>query len=553
MSPEKKKQTGSFYTIDVIVDSMCRWAIRNNGDRLLEPSFGEGIFIEKSIDRFNELGNHRPDITAVEIQENVAEIFRKKKIIDTLNIINDDFMSFLFLAKFDAVIGNPPYISLKNVSREQQSTARKIIVQYLSQFSNNGSLWFPFVLKSISLLKSDGRLAFVLPFELTYTRYASGLWKILTQNFSSLTVTRIYEDFFPDVDVEAILLYAEGKGGKTNHVTYQIFDKIDDFTQSINSQSTKVMLSEIVNNEKPFITKTLNQTLQHQVLKMRNKGLIKPIIESCKFKIGYVSADKDFFHPHIETVNNFNLPDVNLIPTILNAKAINGGTSIGLEVFDGDCLSRLYYPKIVTDHDRDYIHHGEKRNVHKKYKCQQRKPWYITPNIEIPDIILTVFGDTPKLIANKGKYAVANSLLSGFLKEGSQEQFICRWYNSLTLLSLEMTIHSLGGGSLVIIPGEADRLNIINYIPEKMVEPIFTKFNDAMIKCGADHVYRLGDRIVLQDIFGVSEEDLASIRESIRLLREWRNPRKRRNISEHQRRRIICYDQNKSYFELVKL
>jgi hypothetical protein len=45
---------------------------------------------------------------------------------------------------------------------------------------------------------------------------------------------------------------------------------------------------------------------------------------------------------------------------------------------------------------------------------------------------------------------------------------------------------------------------------------------------GVDAAYRLGDKLVLQDIFGFSDKDIDGIRGVIQMLRSWRNPAKRR-------------------------
>ncbi|MCL2063371.1 MAG: SAM-dependent methyltransferase [Candidatus Cloacimonetes bacterium] len=550
MSPHKQKQTGSFYTESVVVESMIKWAIREGKESVLEPSFGEGIFIEKSLNRFNELGNDNPKLVAIEIQPEVADSFRNKEKLETSYVINSDFLAFHSDEKFDVVIGNPPYVCLKNISSEQRYTAQKVIEQYLTRCPNNGSLWFPFVLKSISLLKPEGRMAFVLPFEITYTRYAYALWETLSQNFSSLSISRIYEDFFPNVDVETIIFYAAGKNGTTDFIDYNIYNGVEDLQNNNINKKEIICLSEIFNNEKPFISRTLDKTQQKQLINIKNKGFLKPIIDSCKFKIGYVSADKNYFHPQSNIIRHFSIPDENLIPTILNAKEINGGSNIGLEVLKGDCSSKLYCPKNISEGDRLYLENGKMMQVHKKYKCKNRKPWYITPNIEYPDMILTVFGEVPKLIANKGGYAVSNSLLCGSLKGISKEQFICRWYNSLTLLSLELNIHSLGGGTLVIIPGEADRLNIVENIPRSIVSSIYEKLNEETQKNGIEYTYALGDKIVLQDIFGVTDEELKYIHESIKLLRSWRNPINRRK--DCLKKNVFNTIENKDFFAQKK-
>ena len=529
MITKKQKLTGSFYTESKVAESVINWAIRSADDYVLEPSFGDGIFINKSFYRFRELGNLNPNITAVEIQPNIVESVQKQFHADLFYTYTADFLSLNLNNKFDAVVGNPPYVGIKNLPSEQRETARRVIEKYNAQCPNNGSLWFSFVLHAITAAKQNGRIAFVLPFEITYVRYAYGLWNILSQNFSTLSICRIYEDFFPNVDVETILLFADGKGGKTTHINYNIYNTVDDLRNNKISKQQKIVLSDIMDNKKPFISTMLTPTQQQVFQHVKNQGIIKPIIENCKFKIGYVSADKNYFHPKADIVEHYSIPKENLYPAILNAKEINGGTGIGIEVNNGDCLSNLYVPRTITEGDKLYIQSGEMLGVHQRYKCRQRKPWYVTPNIEIPNIILSVFGEMPKMVINKGKYAVSNSLLCGHLKGISAEQLLCRWYNSLTLLSLELNVHSLGGGSFVIIPGEADRLEIASNIPEDKISDIFIELDKAVKKISLEAAYILGDKLVLQNIFGLSEDDIKTIRGTIQTLRNWRNPTKRRN------------------------
>jgi len=430
------------------------------------------------------------------------------------------------------VIGNPPYVGIKNLPQEQMETARRVINSYKVYCPNNGSLWFPFVLHAISALKKNGRLAFVLPFEITYARYACGLWEILSNNFSDLTVCRIHEDFFPNVDVETILLLADGKGGNTSTVNCTLFRSVLDLLDNAPFQRIKIPIANIIATEKPFVSCLLSNKQQNVLRTMRTNEVISPVINHCKFKIGYVSADKDYFHPTKDIVEHYGISKENLTPCILNAKELNGGTGIGIDVSRGQCPSKLFLPKKIAEGDRLYIQSGEMQGVHQRYKCRQRDPWYVTPHIDIPDVILSVFGENPKMVVNQGNYSVSNSLLCGYLKNVDSKQFVCRWYNSLTLLSMELNVHSLGGGSFVFIPGEADKLEIVNEIPQDKVSKIYTQLDEVIKKSGTEAAYLLGDKLVLQDIFNLSEKDIAIIRQAITTLRHWRTPKLRQSAQK---------------------
>ena len=53
---DSKKLRGGYYTPQPIADFICKWAITNATQKVLEPSCGDGNFIEAAIKRFKELG-----------------------------------------------------------------------------------------------------------------------------------------------------------------------------------------------------------------------------------------------------------------------------------------------------------------------------------------------------------------------------------------------------------------------------------------------------------------------------------------------------------------
>ena len=56
------KLRGGYYTPTSIAEFICSWAIQDKKDVVLEPSCGDGNFIEASIKRFNELGVKGKDL-----------------------------------------------------------------------------------------------------------------------------------------------------------------------------------------------------------------------------------------------------------------------------------------------------------------------------------------------------------------------------------------------------------------------------------------------------------------------------------------------------------
>ena len=526
------KLTGSFYTSRKIAEYMVEWAIREKTDSFLEPSFGDGVFLNAATERLKKLGNDKPNVLGVEIQPAVYQKYAAHTP-DGFQGYCGDFMEYEPCTSIRAVVGNPPYVGLKKLEEKKRLKIIEQVEAHGLKMPSSASLWMPFVVHATEILEEDGRLAFVLPFEVTYVKYAYQLWYYLGHHFGSIDIIRVHEDFFPDVDVETVLLLADRKGSRTDNVNYGLYASVEQLCTQKKLDEYKISIEDIVRKKKPFSMAMLHAEQQQLLEQLRKQEQIVPLLGLCKFRIGYVCADKNYFHPDEATCMNYGLPEENLIPCIRNGKEINGGTGIGAVIENRKTERSLYAPQKITEADVKYIRYGEQIGVNRRYKCRQRTPWYLTPNIEIPDAILTVFGDAPKLIANEGHYAVSNSLLAGYVKRGvTAKQLVCAWYNSFTLLSIELNIHSLGGGVLVLIPGETDRLEIVKPLPEEKIDQIFEQIDTCIKQEGVKAAYQLGDKLVLSEFYHIPEKEIAQIREAVEALRYWRLPDERRTTKK---------------------
>ena len=45
MNAEARKNLGAYYTNRPVADFLVSWAVRSSKDRVLDPSFGDGVFI----------------------------------------------------------------------------------------------------------------------------------------------------------------------------------------------------------------------------------------------------------------------------------------------------------------------------------------------------------------------------------------------------------------------------------------------------------------------------------------------------------------------------
>ena len=57
LAPTLQKLRGAYYSPPEIVKFLTSWAIKSKEDKLLEPSFGDGVFLHSAYNRYKELGS----------------------------------------------------------------------------------------------------------------------------------------------------------------------------------------------------------------------------------------------------------------------------------------------------------------------------------------------------------------------------------------------------------------------------------------------------------------------------------------------------------------
>jgi tRNA1(Val) A37 N6-methylase TrmN6 len=188
----------------------------SENDLILEPSAGEGIFIDeilkskipvkidaldidkKAIDVLNVKYSNNPNIrvklTDTLFDEELDEYTVSELWLKNTDTLLDEQLDFFNLTggHYDKVIGNPPYGAWQDYDK-RDLLKKKYVGQYVKE------TYTLFLLRSISVLKNGGRLSFIVPDTFLFLNMHEKLRKIL------LTSTKIEEilifpsKFFPGV------------------------------------------------------------------------------------------------------------------------------------------------------------------------------------------------------------------------------------------------------------------------------------------------------------------------------------------------------------------
>jgi len=511
---------GAYYTPGSVADYMADWAVRHDGEHVLEPSFGDGIFLRALAASAEHREFNAVRLTGVEIDEKAGARALHEHLVENGDLRCEDFLG-VSPFKVQAVIGNPPYVRLRHLLHDQQQRALRAAEIAMAQpMDPAGSLWMPFVLHAMRFLDEGGRLAFVLPYDFTYVRYAQPLWSALRDKFGSLRVLRTRERLFPELLQDVVILLADNYGSRTSAVRYQTFERVLDLLNARPTLDDTLDIDDLLRGERVFVSSLLGHELRC-LLRTRVADTTVQARKLVTFNIGYIAADKVFFHPTESEVHDYKLPSRSLRPAVTSTRMLKGAglrtSSLGTA-----SIGKLFLPDpaALTDGERRYIAMGAESGVSNRYKCRVRNPWFVVPGIRVPDVILSVFSERPILLVNDAGYFASNSLLCGFSVATTKEEIATSWYTSLTLLQCELEVHALGGGVMIMVPKEAGNIRL----PERVaVNEEHINRIDHLLRLGrTKEAYRAGDLGVLSGQLGFREHEVDLIHEGIEVLTHWR-------------------------------
>jgi hypothetical protein len=521
LAASSARALGAYYTPSTASRFLAQWTLRGGVNRVLEPSMGDGAFLDALAAEADVRGID-PTVWGVEVASDTYAATVGRGAIRPALALREDFLR---VAPFpvDAVVANPPFVRLRHLPPAERQHAVEVGSGVLGQpMATDASVWLPFVLHATQFLVPGGRMAFVLPFDVTYLRYARPLWRWLGQRFGSLTVVRVRERMFPELLQEVVLLLAEGFGGTTTHVELRAHRHLRDLGHHTPDVVAQVAIADVAAGERPFVEALLSpeaRALLHGTLEERTL----PARELVRFNPGYVCGDKAFFHPTAELVERHRLPRRSLVPTLTSSRWLRG---TGLWTSDAPTSARssLFLPPnephLLTHGEKTYVARGVQDGAANRYKCRIRDPWYVTPGVKAPDVLLPVFSEAPALLVNDARLAASNSLLCGYLRANTAEHLATAWYTSLTLLQLELQVHSLGGGVLVVVPGEAGNLRL----PRLVHAPAghLAKVSTLLAARQPLDAFELGDEPVLQRQLGLTPDQVEVVQAATQELAAWR-------------------------------
>ena len=462
---EARKARGAFFTPDGITAHLAQWALRSASDSVLEPSAGEAAFLVAAVDRLRSLGVEEPIVDGIELHRASAQVARDliQQAGGHARIKVSDFFRRDATPRYDAVIGNPPFIRYQDWTGDQRDRARFAALQQGVALTGLSSSWAAFVVHAAAHLKPGGRLGMVLPAELLSVNYAAPVRRFLLERFATVELVTFEEQVFPDAEADTVLVKAEGWGAPAAAQATLRQTRNAETLGELHEGTTWTPLD----TGDRWHPQPLRSASVDAIADLVGNGTFGSLNDYGDTRLGAVTGANHFFALSPERARILGIPQRDLV----RISPPGSGHLRGLALTDsamarlgaGGHSTWLLYPSArPASATLDYISKGVDTAVDQAYKCRVRSPWWRVPLLKPADLLLTYMNaDTPRLTTNSAGVRHLNSVHGIYLRDSirdlAQDVLPIASLNSVTLLGAELAGRSYGGGILKIEPREADR------------------------------------------------------------------------------------------------
>lgn len=470
MSPEKLR--GGFYTPPRLVDfCLARIAALlpgQDGLRVLEPSAGDGAFLRR-LRKCDQLGTI-DDVRAIEV---VPEEAAKAELSLRAGNLPGEVITSSAIAwvgdpkeQFDVVVGNPPFVRYQFVSPTDKTMVARLGARLGVTFGGVSNLWIPVLLGGLSRLRPGGALAVVVP-----TECFTGCSAAVARDWLVREVDDLQFDLFPPGSFPGVLQEVTVVSGRrTRKATRRVEVRVVEHSRVASKRSWVQSIDEGAPNWMELLLEPDAREALNLALALPQ---VRPLSSLARLEVSIVTGANDFFCVSDATMRRFRLepwarpllprsrysPGLRFRRTDQDALRESGARAWLLD-FGSDRPDPMASPDA-----RRYLALGEQRQLHTRYKCRIRAPWYRIPSIRSGTLLLSKRSHLfPRLIANEADSLTTDTIYRGSFMGGEDGvgpcDLVAGFHSSLTLLTAELHGRSFGGGVLELVPSELARVAV---------------------------------------------------------------------------------------------
>lgn len=524
------KLRGGFYSPEALVrvcfDRVDSLLARSGPLRMLEPSAGDGAFIQGL--RRHQLATKVEWTTAVEIIDSEAARCAASMAASQTpgEVVNDSVLAWALHNNepYDVAVGNPPFVRFQFVDERERLFTDALGAKLGAEFRGVSNLWLPVLVSAIATLRPGGAFAFIVPAE-SFTGIAGHeVREWLLERVHQLHVDLFMPGSFPSVLQEVVILSGRMLADGCRATRDMHFREHGRTTQ-------REWLHKNIGQFRTWTRFLLSPDQVGHLQAAANLKTVAPLGSVVRFEVATVTGANGFFCVNDETVDQYRLEEWvrPLLPRTRHAVGLSYTEEDHKQVLvDGLPGHLLDFSATKPDPmrrrgPRTYLRHGESLDLHKRFKCRIRKPWWRVPVVAPGQMLMAKRAHLfPRVIVNEAQVVTTDTIYRGRLlaktTSMTARDFTAAFHNSLTLLTAEIEGRSFGGGVLELVPSEISRLSVP--LPENMGDE-FERLDWVCRGAGeqnADVLIEETDALVSKKTDGLSKELLDQLRDARQVL-----------------------------------
>ncbi len=465
------KLRGGFYTEPHVVEFCLRQVHKlNEGwpERWLEPAGGEGAFVRGIGVALPTTARRKLRLQAVELIASEAKkcAAAVKRAGVKGEVANQSFFEWASAddSRFDAVVGNPPYVRYQFVREDDRLLAERLVGELGITLRGVSNLWIPFALLSLARLREGGCFSLVLPSELFCTSSGGQFRRYLIEHFTSLEIDLFPRGTFPEILQDVVVISGRRAIRPADARPVR-------FTE--HQGAARIVWSHRVPATDESWLRYLLSEAEHAAF-MDAKALhgFRFLGEIARLEVAIVTGANTFFTVPDSTVAEYGLRPwaIPLLARTADAPGVvftdtdhidarNRGSRTWLLDFSADRPTPNGQGRVS-----EYLLLGAAQGLPGRYKCRIREPWYRVPHIKRGSLLMTKRAHHyHRLLLNAASVYTTDTIYRGEMRPlfaGREADLVAAFQNTMTLLSSEVEGRTYGGGVLELVPSEVARLSV---------------------------------------------------------------------------------------------
>ena len=455
--------------------------------RFLDPGFGTGAFYSalRRVIPKSRIANALSFEIDPHYGRPAARLWRKAGL--TLRLT--DFTHATATPRFNLVICNPPY-----VRHHHLENGEKIRLQLRTRaasgidLSGLAGLYCHFLGLSHAWMSPDGIAGWLIPSEFMDVNYGRAVKRYLLSRVTLVHIHRFDPNDvqFADALVSSAVVWFRNAPPPPDHQVTFTFGG----TLRAPKNSRVVPAKELAHEPK---------WTRFPVADIRSRTSIPIVADFFRIKRGLATGDNRYFILDASAIAGRGLPMAAFRPILPSPRYVSENV-IDADKHGNPTLERRLYlldPRLPEDEIARrfpvlaaYLEEGKARDLHKRYLCSHRSPWYAQEDRPAPPIVCTYLGrrDTAsgrpfRFILNNSQATVANVYLAMYPTPllaralAADAQLIRRVWQALNDITAEQLIGEgrvYGGGLHKLEPRELANVpvpQIMNLLPRHTRPP----------------------------------------------------------------------------------